>query len=103
MRCSVQSAPCDDAGQAAFVQDGDAVAQVEDLLHVAADHHDRHAVVGQAAQQPVDLRFGADVDAARRLVDDQHLRPEREPFRQHHLLLVAAAQGGRRGLDATAP
>jgi hypothetical protein len=48
---------------------------------------------GQAAQQPVDFRLGADVDAARRLVDDQHLRPEREPLREHHLLLVAAAQG----------
>ena len=53
----------------------------------------------QAAQQPVDLRLGADVDAARRLVDDQHLRAEREPLGQHHLLLVAAAQGRRRDVD----
>ena len=51
------------------------------------------------AQQPVDFRLGADVDAARRLVDDQHFRPEREPFRQHHLLLVAAAQGRGPDLD----
>ena len=51
MRCSVQSARSSDAGEAAFVHDGDAVAHVQDLLHVAADHQDRHAVVrpGRAA------------------------------------------------------
>ena len=43
MRCSVQSASFEDAGHASFVHDGDAVADVEDLLHVAADHQDRHA------------------------------------------------------------
>ena len=43
-------------------------------------------------QQPVHLGLRADVDAARRLVDDQHLRLGREPLRQHDLLLVAAGQ-----------
>ena len=65
--------------------------------------HDRHAVVRQRAQQPVDFRLGADVDAARRLVDDQHLRPEREPLRQHDLLLVAAAERGGPRPRSTAP
>ena len=38
-----------DAGEASFVHDGHAVADLEDLLHVAADHQDRHPVVRQAA------------------------------------------------------
>ena len=36
--------------------------------------------------------LGADIDAARRLVDDQYLRPERQPARQHDLLLIAAGE-----------
>ena len=43
-------------------------------------------------KQIVHLDLGADVDAARRLVDDQDFRPQREPARQHHLLLVAAGE-----------
>ena len=45
-------------------------------------------------QQVVHLDLGADVDAARRLVDDQDLRPQREPARQHDLLLIAAGEVG---------
>ena len=45
-------------------------------------------------EQMVNLDLGADVDAARRLVDDQHLRPQRQPARQHHLLLIAAGEVG---------
>ena len=37
----------ENAGQTAFVHDGDPVAEVEDLLHVAADHHDRHAAAAR--------------------------------------------------------
>ena len=43
-------------------------------------------------QQVVHLDLGPDVDAARRLVDDQHLGPKRQPARQHDFLLVAAGQ-----------
>ena len=45
-----------------------------------------------AAQQPVDLGARADIDAARRLVDDQELRLHRQPLREQHLLLVAARE-----------
>ena len=53
----------------------------------------------EIAEQPVDLRLGADVDAARGLVDDQHPGAEGEPLGERHLLLVAAAEGGARDLD----
>ena len=48
----------------------------------------------------VDLVLGADVDAARRLVEDQHLGVGEQPLRQHHLLLVAAGQVADRLVDA---
>src|SRR5581483_5037567 len=52
-----------------------------------------------------DLRLGADIDAARRLVEDEQRRPRRQPLRQHDLLLVAAGKrkdglARRRRLDA---
>ena len=56
-------------------------------------------LVGQLAHQLVDLALGADVDAARRLVEDHQLRPHRQPLGQHHLLLVAARQRARLGVS----
>ena len=47
---------------------------------------------GELAHQPVDLGLGADVDALRRLVEDQHRRLRRQPAGQRHLLLVAAGE-----------
>ena len=52
--------------------------------------------VGEDAHQVVDLALRADVDAARRLVEDDHPRPHRQPFGEHDLLLVAARQGADR-------
>ena len=40
----------------------------------------------------MDLGLGADIDAARRLVHDQHLGLGRHPFGQHDLLLIAAGE-----------
>ena len=47
---------------------------------------------GQLVEQRVHLGLGGDVDAAGRLVDDQDLGLQRQPARQHHLLLVAARE-----------
>ena len=40
----------------------------------------------------LDVGLGADVDAARRLVEDEQLRGSGQPAREHDLLLVAAGQ-----------
>ena len=48
--------------------------------------------LGQPVHQVVDLDFGADVDAARRLVEDEDARVAGEPLAEDDLLLVAAAQ-----------
>ena len=50
------------------------------------------AGVGERAHQLVDLALGADVDAARRLVEDHHLGLHRQPLGEHDLLLVAAGE-----------
>ena len=58
----------------AFAHHHDAVADADHLLHVARDHQDGDAGIGQPAHQAVDLRLRADIDAARRLVEDHDLR-----------------------------
>ena len=70
--CSLNALAVEETGDAAFMHHRDPVADPDDLLHVAGDHQDGDAAVGQLAHQPVDLVLGADVDAARRLVEDQH-------------------------------
>ena len=57
----------------------------------------------ERSHEPLDLGLGADVDAARRLVEDQQPRLGDQPAGEQHLLLVAAAErcrpgcSGRRG------
>ena len=54
---------------------------------------------GELADHGVDLGLGADVDAARRLVEDEQRGLGVEPLAQHHLLLVAAGELGDRQVD----
>ena len=73
-----------------------AVGQAQDLRDLAGDHDHGDAAVGEGADQGVDLRPGADVDAAGRLVEEQHPAVAQQPAGQHDLLLVAAGQGAER-------
>ncbi len=50
----------------------------------------------------MDLGAGADIDAARRLVEDEDSRRAHQPSAEQDLLLVAAAQPADRRLDALA-
>ena len=50
--------------------------------------------------QPIQLGLGADVDAARRIVEQQHLRLRQQPAADDRLLLIAAAEAGDRRVDA---
>ena len=56
----------------------------------------RRRRVGQRADEGVDLGAGADVDAAGRLVEEQHPAVAQQPAGEHDLLLVAARQGAHR-------
>ena len=67
-------------------------AQPGQLRELGRDHHDAEPRGGQLADHAVDLGLGADVDAARRLVEQQHPAAAQQPAREHDLLLVAAGQ-----------
>src|SRR5690606_20355174 len=70
----------------------DAVAGPEQLLQLGGDDDDGLARGDHAVDEAVDLVLGADVDAARGLVEDQHLGLGVQPLPQHDLLLVAARE-----------
>ena len=78
-------------------------AQAEDLEHLGGDEHDRHPLLEQLRHQREHLGLGADVDPARRLVEQEHLRLVHEPAGDHDLLLVAAREAPDRRLDPGRP
>ena len=80
------------AGDAALAHRDDPVRDRENFRQFGRDDDDGDAGLRHLDQEIVDLDLGADVDAARRLVDDQDFRPQREPARQHDLLLIAAGE-----------
>src|SRR5262249_31782650 len=74
-----------------------AIADRRELLVVGAGADDVHAAfLRRTADQLVDLLAGADVDALRRLVQQQEPRLGLEPLREQRLLLVAAREGAVR-------
>ena len=79
-------------GPMAFAQNDDAVAHADELGHLGGDQDDRHALCGKVGDHRVHFRLGADIDALRRLVEDEDARLGAQPFGQHHFLLVAAGQ-----------
>src|SRR5215471_1654337 len=80
------------AGDASFAQHEDPRREVEDLGQFARDENDALARRRELVDKRVDLRLGADIDAARRLVEDQDVAARRQPLGEHDLLLVAARQ-----------
>src|SRR3954467_9459830 len=74
----------------AVAQYEDAVRSLDDLLQLGGDHEDAKTLIRKLLDEALDLGFRADVDATRRLVEDQELRIHAEPAGKQHLLLVAA-------------
>ena len=92
---------------APVAQHEDPIGAFDDLLELRGNHQHAEALVGEFLDERLDLGLGADVDAARRLVEDEQLGVGAQPARQQHLLLVAAGQLadlllGARGLDRQA-
>ena len=81
----------------------DAVAHAQHLGQVAGDHDDRAAGGGDGVDELVDLDAGADVDAAGRLVQQQHAGAREHPAPEDDLLLVAARQVADRLVDVAHP
>ena len=70
---------------------------LQDLLELGRDEHDGHAVGRQLPDEILDFDLSADVDAARRLVEQDRARGQREQPGQQHLLLVASGEGAGDG------
>ena len=66
----------------ALLHDEDAVREGEHRLRLCRDHDHRKARVAQAADDLHDVVLRADVHAARRLAQDEHLRRKGQPFRE---------------------
>ncbi|EGE60673.1 hypothetical protein RHECNPAF_1360050 [Rhizobium etli CNPAF512] len=65
---------------------------MDELRRIGTDENDEPPLGGEGAQHQVDFPLGLDVDAARRIVEEQNGRIERQPLGQRHLLLVAAGK-----------
>ena len=81
------------------MHDDDAVAHADEFGQLRRDHDDRLSLFDELLQQSIDFRFGAHVDAARRLVDDQDLGIGIEPLGEDNLLLIAPAEVDRLLVD----
>src|SRR3954454_3346880 len=79
-----------------LAEDDHAIHQLDVLVDLGGEHHDRHAVGGEVQQQAVEVALGVDVDASRRVVEEQHLRLGGQPAGHDDLLLVAARERGDR-------
>jgi hypothetical protein len=74
------------------VHDDDAVAQAEEFRQFRGCDEHAESLVREPAQLPVYFSLGPDIDAARRLVEQQQARFGQQFLREHDLLLVAARQ-----------
>src|SRR6186997_1926177 len=66
-----------------------AMTERRDLVRLRARHDDALALRRELAHDVVHVALRFDVEAARRLVQQQHRGRHRHPLRQHDLLLVA--------------
>ena len=82
------------AGDAAVEHHDDPVGERLDLVELDRDEQDRLAAVAQRDDLLVDELDGADVDAAGRLADQQHLGVALHLAGDDDLLLVAAGEVG---------
>jgi hypothetical protein len=86
--------------KAALVHDEDSIGHPKNLGQLRRDQQYTDALHGQLGEQAVNLALGLDIDAAGRLVDDEHGRVARQPLGEDDLLLIATGQGGNGVADA---
>jgi hypothetical protein len=79
------------------------VGEAEELLVLGGDQQDADPLRGERADQLVDRPLRTDVDAARRLIGDEHPRRVEEPLCEEHLLLVAAGERADGSAGAACP
>jgi hypothetical protein len=82
------------SGDPSRAHDQDAVALVQDLFDLVRNEKDSKTAGREHIDDLENPGFGADVDAHRGRIQDQHARVRCEPFRQHHSLLVGVIPFG---------
>src|SRR5688572_336284 len=82
----------------AFLHDHDAIGDRQDFRKIARHHEYGQAAGGLAADHLVNLELRADVDTLGWLVEQQDAWVHGEPFREYHLLLIAAAEAVRQAI-----
>ena len=92
IEASSASARDSSADQPALAEHQHPIGHAQHLGELRRDHQHGHALGHQLVEEAVDLGLGPDVDAAGRLVDDQHRRLAGQPLAEHDLLLVATRQ-----------
>ena len=92
MFSSVMASPDDLAADLALADDDHPIAHADQLRQFGRDDDDSDAVAREIPQDGVDLCLRPDVDAARRLVQEDHLRVDRQQLGEGDLLLVAPGQ-----------
>src|SRR5215218_9315510 len=88
--------PIELSGEAPFAHDQDPVGHRKDLLQLGRYEQYGLAFFGQVVHEAVDLRLGAHVYPAGRLVEQQDGRFAGQRLGDDHLLLVAAREPGDR-------
>src|SRR5207302_8564803 len=74
------------------VHDQDTIRHAEDLVNLGRDYHDTGALARETADEVMDFRFGAHIDATRGLIEEIDTRSNQEPFSTDDLLLIPPAQ-----------
>src|SRR5471032_2505069 len=87
------------AASFAVAHDDDTVAHAQHFRQLGRNEQDSHPLAAQGRHIVHDLLLGAHVDAARRFIQDQHLRLGGQPARQQHFLLIAAGERADRRFD----
>src|SRR5216684_3574314 len=80
-------------GDASFIEDDYSIRQPDHLGELRRHEQDGGPVRRQLRDEPVDLLFGADVNADSGVVENDELRSAYQPATKDHFLLVAARQG----------
>src|SRR5215468_4035063 len=80
-----------------------AVTQARELAEIAGMNQRAAAARDDIADERVDLHLGRDIDALGWLIEQEYGNPPRQPFRQDHLLLIAAGERARLELGTPWP
>src|ERR1700733_7591738 len=89
-RFAVEVRPFEKAANLAATHHHDAVGHADQLLDLGGNEEDRGARSDHLVDDLINFIFCSDVDAARRLIEDEDRGGAEQPFRNHDLLLIAA-------------